>query len=199
MKNTVGVIDMDTILANKEKYALEFSEGNQLLKTLLLKLWDNGIFTRGCCIGHEEEEEIFGSYIGIDLLNSDINKVLCFFDNIEKDNLYISSTSDFSNVGCSVHSFDKNDNHFFNNLINALEKTNSHNDTKLVSEYMKKIDIIKEYNDKLLNFRYTYENNNLVENICQTTNPIIIDKYKNMYPLINKINDFHVFDIQQKL
>lgn len=30
MKNTVGVIDMDTILANKEKYALEFSEGNPL-------------------------------------------------------------------------------------------------------------------------------------------------------------------------
>lgn len=102
-------------------------------------------------------------------------------------------------MSCLVHSFDKNDNHFFNNLINALEKTNSHNDTKLVSDYMKKIDIIKEYNDKLLDFRYNYENNNLVKNTCVTTNPIIIDKYKNMYPLINKINDCHVFDIQQKL
>lgn len=39
----------------QQELAEDFSEGNPLLKELLLKLWQNKINTRGCCNGHIDE------------------------------------------------------------------------------------------------------------------------------------------------
>lgn len=41
---------------NIEKVAEDFSEGDNLLKNSLLKLWENNIKTMACCKGHEEKE-----------------------------------------------------------------------------------------------------------------------------------------------
>ena len=42
----------------KEENANLFCEGNEHLKKLLLKLWDNGIQTYACCAGHKDEENL---------------------------------------------------------------------------------------------------------------------------------------------
>ena len=40
----------------KEEYAEMFSEGNEDLKRLLIKMWDNGIQTYASCAGHDKSE-----------------------------------------------------------------------------------------------------------------------------------------------
>lgn len=55
-----------------EKRARDYSEGNKDLETILLNLWKKEVFTKGCCIGHEElpKHIITGGYISFKL-NSD--------------------------------------------------------------------------------------------------------------------------------
>ena len=56
MSNNGNSIKMDLKRMTKQqkyKFAESFCEGSIELKNLLLKMWDNGIETYGCCIGHD--------------------------------------------------------------------------------------------------------------------------------------------------
>ena len=55
---TQNVIEDLTKLSDekKEEMATLFSEGNEDLKKLLIKMWNNGIQTYACCAGHDESE-----------------------------------------------------------------------------------------------------------------------------------------------
>ena len=57
-------ISFSDILMKKEKWAKEFSEGSPLLYETLLKLWEHGFETVGCCRGHSHESFRSSSYIG---------------------------------------------------------------------------------------------------------------------------------------
>ena len=57
MRNQTYVNSMEEIFENKESKAKEFSEGNSHLENVLLKLWDMGLKTVGCCASHPTEEK----------------------------------------------------------------------------------------------------------------------------------------------
>ena len=51
------VLDMTKLSREKQqKYAIEFSEGSDDLRKLLLYMWQNGINTHACCAGHESQK-----------------------------------------------------------------------------------------------------------------------------------------------
>jgi len=54
-KYIVGYVDFNEVLRNQKRYANEFSQGNILLRNLLLRLWGNNIETLSC--GNKEEED----------------------------------------------------------------------------------------------------------------------------------------------
>ena len=191
MQNSVSRMKMDIILDNKEKYAEEFSEGNLLLKKCLLNLWNNQIHTVGCCAGHEEKDNSV-SYIGIDLIESNLNNVMNLLNNIDKSNIKITFTTCYGNINCSIKSFIVNDNKLFENIINSLENSCTQNND---NDFDRTIDFIKDNSVDHLTFQYVYKNNNLVKKFCVTNNQIIIDEYKNKYASkeLNEKNNFIYF------
>lgn len=184
---------IDMILENREKYAEEYSEGNSTLKLCLLKLWDNEIYTIGCCIGHDELKESV-SYIGINLIESNIDNVINLLNNIDKSSINFGFTSGYGNYGCSIKSSNKNDNIFFQNIINSLEKHTVENSG---NGFNKIIDIIRKNSENYLTFQYVYRNNNLVKNYCVTNDDTLINEYKNKYSskIYNEKNNLICFNL----
>lgn len=48
---------------DREKIALDFSEGDSLLCSSLLELWENDIITTACCRGHDESSPAYVSLV----------------------------------------------------------------------------------------------------------------------------------------
>ncbi|MCR4581407.1 MAG: hypothetical protein K5666_02725 [Bacilli bacterium] len=96
MKNTTYVHVMGTVLAEKDKYAKEFSEGNEYLEKALLHLWDKGLATTGCCAGHPVEETEHYIY------NNNPTMTFCFDDNCEELIKLISSMNKKNIIDLSI-------------------------------------------------------------------------------------------------
>lgn len=66
-----------------EKAALDFSEGNEELRELLLYCFQNGIQTRGCCAGHEREDgERTMPYIGFNFNEQNKEAIINMLKNL---------------------------------------------------------------------------------------------------------------------
>lgn len=170
-----------------KEQAIEYSEGNKVLEKCLLKMWDNKIYTIGCCIGHIEKSI---SYIGIDLINSDINLVINLLNNLNKDKIKIGYTSNIDKKSCSIKSFDINDEALFNEIIELLDK----NKESTKKDYFDTINMLN-IDSGYITYQYEYKNNKLDKFYCITDNNNIINEYKKMYKNLNKKNNLMLFDL----
>ena len=175
--------NFDEILSNKEKYALEYCEGNADLYKLLIKLWDNNIETVGCCSGHDLKK----AYVGISL-EKNIDIILKILSSVKKDDILISFTSNGICRNVSI----KNTNHsrehnFFIDVINALDEND------ISKEIADIIDYILNFKDGYINIRLFYKNNK--QNMFLATNNLeLIEKLKNDYEFVilnEKINMYY--------
>ena len=91
MRSETYVHDMDEILAEKEKYAKEFAEGNENLEKALLCLWGKGLTTTACCAGHpvEETEEY---------INYNNPAITFYFDDDYEELVRLISSLDKNNI-----------------------------------------------------------------------------------------------------
>ena len=148
-KNSYEVVEENEFLADKEKYADMFSEGNKILKELLLYAWDNNIYTRASCIGHNEEEK---PYITFDY-NSVSLKGLSALINSASDNerLYISITKHHNFENFTFNDISMGTNNFFEFILNNLKKQ-SENINEL---YLLINNCINKYDYKIGGFQTT--------------------------------------------
>ena len=107
-----------------EKIATDFSEGNIILKNLLLTLWKQGIETVGCCNGHKEKKQL--PYISI---KSHSNISLYIFPQIiEKlikelqNEIEISIMMNEDDINITFYTTEENKNTMFK-IIKEIEKT----------------------------------------------------------------------------
>ena len=125
IRNITSVIKQEVINKDKEKYAYEFSEGNHSLEKCLIKLWDEGFETIGCCGGHGNHE----SYIGFKL----DDKAIQFLSNIKKENIKITFSSliidEIQNLHFTIKEI--NNDNIFDNIINSYDK-DEHIDSNIV-------------------------------------------------------------------
>ena len=61
----------------KREYAYRYAEGNEYLYNLLLNLWNNGIYTLGCCGGHIEKNEPY-TYFSYMLTSMEANALSAY-------------------------------------------------------------------------------------------------------------------------
>ena len=58
-----------------EKAAIDFSEGNEELRQLLIYCFENGIKTRACCAGHDHGDRKTNPYINFEFEESNMNAI----------------------------------------------------------------------------------------------------------------------------
>lgn len=78
---------------NKEdltEFAVEFSEGDNLLKETLLNLWKNNIKTFGCCIGHDLPEYTLVAYLSIIIDQHSIDFIKQLYNKLHLSNNGVS-------------------------------------------------------------------------------------------------------------
>lgn len=146
MRNITPVIKQEVINKDKEKYAYEFSEGNHSLEKCLIKLWDEGFETIGCCGGHGNHE----SYIGFKL----DDKALQFLSNIKKENIKITFSSLIIDGIQNLHFTIKeiNNDKMFDNILNTQCIIN-----KVDKDIMTVINFILKKHLGYVNIRIWYE------------------------------------------
>ena len=187
MKNSTTKVCINDLIQQKEKFAKMFSEGNNNLEICLLKLWNNNIYTIGCCAGHSEKVP----YIGIDLNNSNINNVITLLNNLKKDNIKLTFTSNTITHYVGIKGIDINDKTIFNNITDSI------NNISKSDEFKEQINEILNWNNGYINYQYIYKNNILVSKYCATNNSDkikeFIDKYN--YKVLNEKNNYYSFKL----
>ncbi len=91
-RNITNVKEMDEILLDKEKYAEQFSEGDEDLKALLFWCWENNFPTLACCCGHGEGES---GYVSFRIINKNYDLFFYLYETLKNKkgyNLYIYAT-----------------------------------------------------------------------------------------------------------
>ena len=189
MRNVTPTIKQDIINKDKEKYAYEFSEGNHSLEKCLLKLWNEGFETIGCCRGHDNHK----AYIGLKL----DEKAIKFLSNIKKENIIITFLSFINEKTNNLHYSIKeiNSNKIFNNIINSFDK-----DNKIDNDIMVAINFILKKHYGYINIRIYYKKTTTTYIVTDNLELIkyflkhnekstILDKYKHLYSFKIRIND----------
>ena len=168
MRNITPVIKQEVINKDKEKYAYEFSEGNHSLERCLIKLWDEGFETIGCCGGHGNHE----SYIGFKL----DDKAIQFLSNIKKENIKITFSSLIIDGIQNLHFTIKeiNNDKMFDNILNTQFIIN-----KVDKDIMTVINFISKKIDGYVNIRIWYKEK--INIYIVTNNEELIDYFSNIY------------------
>lgn len=168
MRNITPVIKQEVINKDKEKYAYEFSEGNHSLEKCLIKLWDEGFETIGCCGGHGNHE----SYIGFKL----DDKAIQFLSNIKKENIKITFSSLIIDGIQNLHFTIKeiNNDKMFDNILNTQFIIN-----KVDKGIMTVINFISKKIDGYVNIRIWYKEK--INIYIVTNNEELIDYFSNIY------------------
>ena len=191
-----------TDLEKIEKAEL-FSEGNELLKNLLLKMWDRGIETYACCSGHEGKSDPYIFFSINNFLNSNFNlfalKVIRF---CKKNNYDLSFSNDFlydlryDRKGLGICAFnDRNvSTKFFTNLEELLFGENFTQDYKFSKKEAEIVDsLVRLYQIDMSK----YIKNSKKSSNCQTNSisiiingkEVIIRSYNNMKHKSFKFSD----------
>lgn len=77
---------------DRKQIAEQFSEGDFLLRDVLLELWESGIKTTACCKGHDDNNIAYISLI-MDKNSQNLIQSICNYIYFQGDNLELSFTS----------------------------------------------------------------------------------------------------------
>lgn len=185
MKNSTSVITFSEIKKDTKKYAKEYSEGNKYLEICLLTLWENNIYTKGCCIGHSVKRP----YISLDL-TSNLKMIKSILNNIEKDDIRISFVCNEKNKGVSISSNIGNLT-VFKKILNSIKENNN-------NIYKFEIDKAMNWEKDYYMIVYYYKDNIVSKKFVTTNNLDEINnlKYKYDYKVLNEKNMMYQFNIK---
>lgn len=157
------------ILNNKYELAKEYSEGSSELEKCLLKLWNNGFETIGCCKGHADKPKS-KPYIGFKF--NDIEKSVRLLSSLDKENIIINFTSQDHKKTFVIR---KNSEPIYDNIMNAIDGY------KIDNDIMKILTFLSNYDDaEYITIRIYYKDNEYKVYV-NTVNPKIIDEFKEKY------------------
>ena len=177
-------VNFEEILKNKELYAEKFCEGNKELYELLITLWNKGIETVGCCIGHGKRP----AYVGISLKKNK-EEILKILSNLPKDEIRIGFTCQENMKGTGIYQVSKeSEKNIFKEIKESLNK-NGKPDEKLkeMVEYIDNLNLGDDY----LNIRMKYLKGNLMTQII-TTDPKKIEVLPKDYKYEKKYNFYYI-------
>ena len=179
----IKIISKEEVLKNKEYYAELWCERNKDLRQVLLFLWNKGIWTCGCCSGHNGQKQ---AYVGLEI-GDNYKTILKVLSAVNKENIIISFVvSSYKKiVGLKA-----NTEEVFKKILKMEYKEND-KDLEQIMKY------ILTLNSTYANVRLHYKNNkfNLYIN---TSDKKLITKLKEKYDfmIINEKNNMHHFIIK---
>ena len=180
--------DIETVLNDKKKYASLFCEGNSDLYAVLMKLWNNGFKTVGCCGGHNDNSD----YVGI-ALNKNKKQIINLLSAISKKDICIVFTAKDDNKNISIKKRNKeSNNNIFKEILEVFDKNEIDEDIVKITNY------IMDFKDGYINIRLYFENGKM-DVYVNTDNQKLIAKLKTKYdnfPLNEKCG-LHHFIIQK--
>ena len=162
-------MSFDDVIKDQEKYAQIFSEDHEPLGKLLIKIWDSGIKTVGCCKGHEDHK----AYIGFDFKYNQI-AVIKMLNHLSFENICLSFVLENDTCLLSVQALTANTQDLFAKFHGQKNKSSS-NELEETIKYINNVD-----NIKYSNFRFYFKNDNY--NIyLNTSDEAIINEFKKAY------------------
>ena len=179
-------LNMDVILKNIDKYAKEFSEGDESLEKVLKLLWTNGFETIGCCRGHDNKK----SYIGLNIKDED--KIIKLLSSLDKNNIIITFNSSNKYYNCSIKSYEENNNAIFKNILDSFSKENIDDNIKSIIEEIK-----NRKSSDVLNIWLYYKNGKEPNEYRNTMDKELIEEYKKKYELTKESNGLYFFTVSR--
>jgi len=139
----------------KEKIALEFSEGNVELKELLLALWNSGVKTLSCCGGHPEKGENSSPYLFAEFPRHNtrlLHNIVTWIMSSEFGSFKISFTGDCDKLEFNIHTSEENKALMFSGITRV---TNNNTQLSSHSELVDFALLFSDFSSKnQLSFRY---------------------------------------------
>ena len=174
---------------NIEKFATDFSEGDEFLAETLLNLWKNNIMTLSCCKGHDTKEYYMPSYLSILIDENSIDLIENLYNKLcseKKDVSFVISNRYENNLDSFIIYMRGDSKEYTLNLINQYIGIKSNLNNKVIDNSL----FMLEYAKKM-SYKYEIEitkSNTFIQFRSQNDNSDYID-FKPLDECITSLNN----------